>query len=63
MANPRRKHSKMRTRKGRAHQALQLPGLVACPRCDKPMLPHKVCENCEHYKGKEYTLKRPEKAT
>lgn len=62
MANPKRKHSKSRTRKKRALQVLHLPSFVSCPRCGQPMLPHKVCGNCEHYKDEEYALKRPEKA-
>ena len=62
MANPKRKHSKARTRKRRAHQALHPPELVDCPRCGQPMLPHRICGVCEHYKGVEYAIRRPAKA-
>ncbi len=26
--------------------------LIACPNCDQPRLPHRVCPNCGFYKGR-----------
>ena len=28
------------------------PRLVECPNCFEPRLPHRVCPNCGHYKGR-----------
>jgi len=24
-----------------------------CPRCEQPVLPHRVCANCGHYQNRE----------
>ncbi|UCF68896.1 MAG: 50S ribosomal protein L32 [Acidobacteriota bacterium] len=53
MANPKRRHSKARRDKRRAHDALRSPSLTRCPQCDEPKLPHRVCPSCGHYKGRE----------
>lgn len=53
MAVPKRKTSKARRDKRRTHWKLTVPGLVACPQCHEPKLPHRVCVNCGHYKGRE----------
>lgn len=54
MPNPKRRHSKARRDRRRAHDALETPGKSECPRCREPKLPHRVCPNCGHYmvKGK-----------
>ncbi len=36
----------------RSHDALQPPSLSTCPHCKQPMLPHRVCLNCGHYRGR-----------
>ncbi|HLJ86771.1 MAG TPA: 50S ribosomal protein L32 [Candidatus Angelobacter sp.] len=54
MPNPKRRHSKARTSKRRAHDHLVAPGLSECPNChEKKRLPHRVCPNCGHYKDRE----------
>ena len=53
MALPKRKHSKARTRKRRAHQAIRPKGTTLCPRCDTVKEPHCVCPTCGHYAGRE----------
>ena len=53
MPNPKRRHSKARTAKRRAHDHLTAPGLSTCPNCHEPKLPHRVCPKCGHYKGKQ----------
>jgi len=53
MPNPKRKHSRTRGRKRRAHDALRAPQLVPCRQCHTPKLPHRVCHNCGHYAGRE----------
>ncbi len=53
MAVPKRRTSKARRNKRRAHWKLALPGLVKCPQCHEAKLAHRVCPNCGHYKGKK----------
>ncbi len=53
MPNPKRRHSKARTGKRRAHDALRAPQTTVCPNCQEPRLPHRVCPKCGHYKGRE----------
>ncbi len=53
MAVPKRKHSKARTRKRRAHDALQNKSLARCSRCNAVIRPHTICGNCGHYRGKQ----------
>jgi large subunit ribosomal protein L32 len=53
MALPKRRHSRARTLKKRAHDALTVKGVSSCPRCDAVKEPHRVCANCGHYAGNE----------
>jgi large subunit ribosomal protein L32 len=53
MANPKRRHSKARRDKRRAHDALKAPGLSVCPECKEPRLPHRVCPHCGYYRGRQ----------
>lgn len=53
MALPKRRHSKTRSRKKRAHWKLFLPNIVICPHCGAPKLSHRVCPNCGFYGDKE----------
>ena len=57
MAVPKKKTSKARRNGRRAHHALAAPGLIACPNCGEPHLPHRVCRNCGFYKGREVVRK------
>lgn len=50
---PKRKLSKGRRNRRRAHDAIGAPQLVACPNCRNMILPHRVCPNCGHYKGRQ----------
>ena len=34
-------------------QETQLPGVVACPKCGEPRLPHRACKACGYYNGRE----------
>jgi large subunit ribosomal protein L32 len=49
MPNPKRRHSKARRDRRRAHDALDTPARSECPRCRQPKLPHRVCPNCGYY--------------
>ena len=53
MANPKRRHSKARTAKRRAHDALIPAFRGECPQCHEPKLPHQVCPQCGYYKGRQ----------
>ncbi|PIU31804.1 MAG: 50S ribosomal protein L32 [Syntrophobacteraceae bacterium CG07_land_8_20_14_0_80_61_8] len=52
MAVPKRKTSKARRDKRRAHQSLSLPSLAKCPQCGEPRMPHRVCPTCGKYHGR-----------
>jgi large subunit ribosomal protein L32 len=49
MAVPKKKTS--RARRNQRH-AITSPGLVACPNCGQPHVPHRVCPECGYYKGR-----------
>ena len=53
MANPKRRHSKSRRGKRRAHDFLVAPNLSVCTNCAAPVMPHRVCPNCGYYKGRQ----------
>ena len=53
MAVPKRKTTKSRRDKRRAHDFLSPVATSPCPHCHEPRLPHKVCPSCGYYKGKE----------
>jgi len=53
MPNPKRRHSKSRGRKRRAHDALPRVTTTACPNCQQPKLPHRVCPKCGYYGGRQ----------
>ena len=50
---PKRKVSKGRRDRRRAHDALTARNLVQCPNCGEMRLPHTVCPYCGYYKGRE----------
>lgn len=52
MPNPKRRHSKSRTRSRRAHDFLTTQSLSICTQCQEPKLPHRVCPKCGYYKGR-----------
>ncbi|MFH1964249.1 MAG: 50S ribosomal protein L32 [Acidobacteriota bacterium] len=53
MANPKRRHSKSRRGKRRAHDFLVAPNLSVCTNCASPVMPHRVCPHCGYYKGRQ----------
>ncbi|HLS90261.1 MAG TPA: 50S ribosomal protein L32 [Limnochordia bacterium] len=52
MANPKRRHSKARTRTRRATWKTAGPVMTRCPQCHEPKLPHRVCPHCGSYRGR-----------
>ena len=53
MAVPRKRKSSSRRGQQRSHDALSAPNYIACPNCGQPKMPHRVCEACGYYKGRE----------
>lgn len=53
MPNPKRRHSKARRDRRRAHDGLRSPAASECPQCHEVKMPHRVCPHCGHYKGRE----------
>jgi large subunit ribosomal protein L32 len=54
MAVPKRKSSKGRRDSRRsAVSKLSAPAMVKCPNCHEYTAPHKACDNCGFYDGKE----------
>ena len=54
MAVPKGKVSKARRDKRRSsHWKLAAPGLVKCPKCGALHLPHRMCQECGSYNGRE----------
>ncbi len=53
MPLPKKRHSKTRGRKRRTHWKIKLAGLISCPHCKKPKMPHRVCPYCGYYDGKQ----------
>ena len=52
MAVPKRKTSKSRRDKRRAHDGLSGPARSVCPQCDEPKAPHRVCTHCGFYRDR-----------
>ena len=54
MAVPKRKVSQARRDKRRSsHWKLEIPGVVTCPKCGAPRLPHRACKACGTYNGRQ----------
>jgi large subunit ribosomal protein L32 len=50
---PKRKISKGRRDRRRAHDAIGTPNLVPCANCKAMKLPHRVCPQCGTYRGRQ----------
>ncbi len=50
---PKRKHSKGRRDRRRAHDALETISVVTCSNCGEIRPSHTVCPNCGYYQGRE----------
>mgnify|MGYP000971964452 CR=1 FL=1 len=53
MPNQKRRHSKARRDKRRAHDALSSPATSVCPNCGEAKMPHRACRHCGTYRGRE----------
>jgi large subunit ribosomal protein L32 len=63
MSTQRQRKTKARRDRRRVRFVLKSKSTLVCPKCAKPMLPHKACKACGFYKGKEVvnTLKKKKK--
>jgi large subunit ribosomal protein L32 len=52
MAVPQGRTSKRKRQFRRSHHALKPPTLIHCGNCGSQILPHRVCSQCGHFKGK-----------
>ncbi len=58
MAVPKRRTSKARKNKRRSSVwKLDTPNLIKCPNCSAYTLPHRVCDSCGYYNGREVIAK------
>jgi len=53
MPNPKRIHSNTRSRTRRAHDHLTTKSLSKCSNCGTPLIPHRICQKCGYYGGKQ----------
>jgi large subunit ribosomal protein L32 len=61
MPNPKRRHSKARTRQRRAHDALQEPQFFIDPATGEPAQPHRINPKTGMYKGRQILKLKEEK--
>jgi large subunit ribosomal protein L32 len=52
VAVPKKRRSYTKRHMRRSHHALKKTNFVMCANCGEPTLPHRVCPNCNTYKGK-----------
>lgn len=52
MAVPKKRTSKARKNKRRAHHGIDSSHLGRCPRCNQAVRPHHICGNCGHYRDR-----------
>jgi len=50
---PKRKISKGRRNRRRAHDSIGTPKLAECSNCHSPSMPHRMCPTCGYYKGRQ----------
>ncbi len=53
MPNPKRRHSRSRTGKRRAHDHLVESADSLCSQCGESTVPHRVCPKCGYYRGRQ----------
>ena len=53
MATPKRRMSRSKRNMRRAnHDKVAAPTIVPCANCGEPVVPHRACASCGHYKGR-----------
>ncbi|HEV8323667.1 MAG TPA: 50S ribosomal protein L32 [Myxococcota bacterium] len=64
MAVPKKKKSRAQTavRRSAWGATLRAGSYVACPKCNEPMQPHRVCPSCGQYRGRQVVEKETSEA-
>lgn len=55
---PKKRHSRQRQGKRRAHIHLQVAQAITCANCGATTLAHTVCKACGYYKGKKVVTRK-----
>ncbi len=63
MSVPTQRRTKSSRLRRASHFALKKTNLIKCQKCGKPTLPHRVCEFCGTYKGKQVISLKTKKKT
>ncbi|MFA5029779.1 MAG: 50S ribosomal protein L32 [Patescibacteria group bacterium] len=63
MGLPSKKRTKTSKRQRASHFALKKIRLVSCKKCGRPVLPHRACEFCGVYKGRDILKIKTKKKT
>lgn len=65
MSVPTQRRTSSYKKRRASHFALKATGYKACPKCKKPVRPHRACTNCGTYKDRTVidTSKKLKKAT
>jgi large subunit ribosomal protein L32 len=58
MPNPKRRHSRARGGKRRAHDGKTTPQSVRCSHCGAATFAHRVCRSCGYYKDRQVVAVR-----
>lgn len=59
MALPGHRRTSSHKRRRASHFALTTGAIAHCPKCDKPLRPHRACQFCGYYKGRQVVAKGP----
>ncbi len=57
MAVPKRRTSHSRQGHRRSHHHITAVQIQYCPRCNEPVMPHRVCSECGYYQGRDAIVK------
>ncbi len=60
MGIQKRRHSHARVARSRRQWRAAAVTLVACPKCHKPTVPHRVCPACGYYAGRQVLRRETE---
>lgn len=58
MGLPGHRRTSSHKRRRAAHFGLEEGAINECPKCKKPMRPHRACANCGTYKGRPVVSKK-----
>lgn len=56
-ALPKKKRTRSRIGHRRIGYRLKVPEIGTCPQCHQPRRPHRVCDPCGYYNGREVIAK------